>query len=108
MGQQCKADKGCIGSTELVVCACVLRFSLVPLIIAFQGHIRYSWLDHKEVQTMSKQITYVCFEIPSSEHRKLRLLSIEKGCSLKSLLQEAVQAFIQAKIETETENKETC
>ena len=56
---------------------------------------------------MSKQITYVCFDIPSNEHRKLRMLSIEKGCSLKSLLQEAVLSFIQAKTETENEDGET-
>lgn len=56
---------------------------------------------------MSKEITYVCFDIPSSEHKKLRLYSIEKGCSLRSLLQEAVLAFIQTKTETENKDRET-
>lgn len=40
------------------------------------------------------KIKHVQFDIPETEHRKLKLLSIRRGCTLKSMLQEAVHNYI--------------
>lgn len=44
---------------------------------------------------MSDKIKHISFDIPESEHRKLRLLSIYRGYSMKSLQQEAIRNYIE-------------
>ena len=45
---------------------------------------------------MAKDFMYVNFDIPLEEHRQLKLLSIAKDCSIKSLLQEAIHSYVQS------------
>ena len=45
---------------------------------------------------MAKDFMYVNFDIPLDEHKQLKLLSIAKDCSIKSLLQEAIHSYVQS------------
>lgn len=42
---------------------------------------------------MSDSNVYTCFDISQEDHRKLKLYAIEKGCSLRSLIQDAVHRY---------------
>ena len=55
---------------------------------------------------MAKEIVHVMFDIPAEQLRQLTLLKIERGCSLKAMLQKAVAEYLQRVSETEQELEE--
>jgi len=55
---------------------------------------------------MANDIVHVMFDIPKDIHRRLKVLSLQRECTLRSMLQEAVQTYVSAAPEFgETQNE---
>lgn len=44
---------------------------------------------------MADKSKYLSFPIEAADHRKLKLLSVRRGCSLKSILQEIIHSYVE-------------
>jgi len=45
---------------------------------------------------VARDIVYVMFDIPKDTHKKLKQLSLDRECTLRSMLQESVQRYVAA------------
>ena len=52
---------------------------------------------------MAAKSKYLNFPIEAADHRKLKLLCLHRGCTLKSILQEIVHSYITCDIIAKTQ-----
>ena len=66
--------------------------------MAFRRCFRYVWVakrGREEVKEMEKAFKYAMIEILMTQHKLLKRMTIERGCTLKFLLLTAIKEYLE-------------